>query len=161
MSSWCDDRLRCTSAWVTCLCKEQCLISNKILTVVVKNACVGWASVPWVLCVSTSTRVGTVYRAFCHCAPLGDPCTFYVPHCNFKRLSVWRLAVYGCVRFTLLLDFWGHFSCPVHAKMGMHSLRGAILKCQACLPVTACMLLANIPNHALNRTWTLSSAIWT
>lgn len=38
-------------------------------------------------------------------APLGDPRMFYVPHCNFKRLSVWRLAVYGCVRFTLLLDF--------------------------------------------------------
>lgn len=59
---------------------------------------------PWVLCGSTSVRVGTVYRVFVT-APLGDPHAFDVPHCNFKRLSVRRLAVYGCVRFTPLLDF--------------------------------------------------------
>lgn len=161
MSSW-HDRLRCTSAWVTCLCKGQCLISNKILIVVVTNVCVGWASVPWVLCTSTSTRVGTVYRAFCHCTLRRYSYVLCAPLQFQASLCVASGCLWVCT-FHAFVGLLSAFPVPelVHAKVGMHSLRGAIPICQACLPVTACMLLTNIPNHALNRTWTLSSAIWT
>lgn len=112
---------------------------------------------PWLLCVSSSTRVGLCTELF-----VGAPFVRSTYHISNISLScVW---LFMCAHFAPFVGFLCAFLVPFMPEFStcrseVRCLRGTVRKCQACLPVTVRLILTVIQNYVLDGTWTLST-IW-